>query len=95
MARSVDDLGCCSADPLASDACLAAYQPFSNMTDTVLDYQLDQMRSVINLRLAPLRPLSDGIVTAGLQQLLAASPEIYTVVAASYGQDGTNPEAVG
>jgi hypothetical protein len=75
-------------------ACWDAYQTFSNMSLGVLESQLDEIRSQINLRLVPLRALSDDLVSAGLKQLLAASPEVYAVVGANFGQDGRAPEEV-
>lgn len=78
--------------PLVNDT--GACEHFSNLTLEARAAQLDAMRSVINLRLAPLRALSDGVVTAGLQQLLSASPEVYAVAAAAYGTDGQVPVEV-
>ncbi len=67
---------------------------FSNLTMDVRQSQLDAMRSLINSRLVPLRPLSDDIVTAGLQQLVTGAPELYAIVGSCFGQDGQMPKQV-
>lgn len=67
---------------------------YSNMTEEAREAQLDAMRRLVTLRLVPLHGRMDALLTAGLQRLVNAAPEVYAVVGSCYGTDGLEPKQV-